>query len=73
MSDVLRLRRDSAGGSHSYPEIEIASNPRSHRSHSHSEAGIAVSPNVTDDAGEFIPNELPDIPPRGQRAASCDS
>jgi len=42
-------------------------------SHSSQEPEVAVAPNVPDDAGKDISNERPNILPRRQRAASCDS
>jgi hypothetical protein len=42
-------------------------------SHSSQEPEVAVTPNIPDDTGEDISNEGPKIPPRRQRAASCDS
>ncbi len=42
-------------------------------SHSSSEPELAARPNNPDDAGEEISKERQKVPPRRQRAASCDS
>jgi hypothetical protein len=42
-------------------------------SHSSQEPELAATPDIPDDTGEDISNERPKLPPRRQRAASCDS
>lgn len=42
-------------------------------SHSPPEPEFAATPNVTDGTDEYISRVRPKIPPKRQRAASCDS